>query len=393
MLQLHGVHKIYAVRGEPVAALRGVDLTIAGGVLTAVLGPSGSGKSTLLRVVAGFERPDRGAVLLAGRVLAGPGHFVRPERRGIGIVPQDGALFPHLDVAQNIGFGLIDSPWDRWGRARRHARAARIAELLELVGLPGYGRRRVDELSGGQQQRVALARALAPRPRVVLLDEPFSAIDAALRMALGTEVRDLLRRLAVTAVLVTHDRQEALSLADRVVVMRDGRIAQSGTPRQVYEQPADAQTARFVGDAMVWPGRVVGRADGQPLVACPFGTVPARSGAGGPGPDPAPGTACRVLIRPEQLVLRDATGGPGAPGQVVGTEYFGHDAMVTLRLAGRCVPAEGDGAAEDDAPRDPASPGGGVAATVRVRTPGVGLADLAGRPVRITVAGQVLLLG
>ncbi|HEX5495729.1 MAG TPA: ATP-binding cassette domain-containing protein, partial [Mycobacteriales bacterium] len=203
MLSLRGVEKSFPVRGGTVRALRDVDLEIGSGGLTAILGASGSGKTTLLRVVAGFDRPERGRVALDGVALVGDGVCVRPERRGIGIVPQDGALFPHVDVAGNIAFGLRGRPGGRPG-IRRRSRAERVGELLEMVGLAGYQRRRPDELSGGQQQRVALARALAPEPRVVLLDEPFSAIDAALRTELGVEVRDLLRRLETTAVLVTH---------------------------------------------------------------------------------------------------------------------------------------------------------------------------------------------
>ncbi|HEY9473499.1 MAG TPA: ABC transporter ATP-binding protein [Mycobacteriales bacterium] len=325
MLRLTGVEKIFPVSGGRVQALAHVDLDIESGGLTAILGASGCGKTTLLRVVAGFERPERGEVTLDGRTLVGPGVFVRPERRGVGIVPQDGALFPHVDVAGNVGFGLRSGsgPDRRPGAGRRRARAERVSELLEMVGLAGYERRRPDELSGGQQQRVALARALAPSPGVVLLDEPFSAIDAALRSELGIEVRDLLRRLRTTAVLVTHDQQEALSLADAVAVMRDGRVVQVGSPTEVYDCPVDAFTADFVGDAVILGGQVVAHDDGVCTVDCPLGPVTA------PVSELHPlGARCAVLVRPENLAL-----GEGAvPARVVTTGYFGHELLVTLRL-------------------------------------------------------------
>ncbi|HEY9388410.1 MAG TPA: ABC transporter ATP-binding protein [Mycobacteriales bacterium] len=331
MLRLTGVEKTFPVSGSRVRALRGVDLEIASGGLTAILGASGCGKSTLLRVVAGFERPERGEVTLDSHTLVGPGVFVRPERRGIGIVPQDGALFPHVDVAGNVGFGLRSRthPDLRLGTRRRRARAERVSELLEMVGLAGYERRRPDELSGGQQQRVALARALAPSPGVVLLDEPFSAIDAALRSELGMEVRDLLRRLHTTAVLVTHDQQEALSLADAVAVMRDGRVVQVGSPADVYDHPVDAFTADFVGDAVILDGRVVAHDHGICTVDCPLGQVTASTSE-----LHQPGTRCAVLVRPENLALGEGT----VPARVRTTGYFGHELLVTLRLG-----PDGDG--------------------------------------------------
>ena len=357
MLRLLGIGKTFSARGVEVVALRDVDLQIKPAAMTAVLGPSGSGKSTLLRVIAGFERPDAGELRLGDRLLAGRGVFVRPERRGVGMVSQDGALFPHLDVAGNIGFGLVGVVADRLSPRRRKARAARIEQLLDMVGLGGYQRRRVDELSGGQQQRVALARALAPRPQIVLLDEPFSAIDAALRAELSVEVRDLLRGLGVTAVLVTHDQHEALSLADEVVVMREGRVVQIGTPRQVYERPADLDTARFVGEAVVLDGKVLSCADGHCRVDCALGELSAASTA-----RTTVGGACRVLIRPEALTVTDS----GVCAQVVSSEYYGHDAMTTLRLGP-----------------------GGSGPTVRLRSAEpVAAAD--GKPVRLGVVGPVL---
>lgn len=335
MLSLRGIEKSFRIRAGSVEALRDVDLDVAAGGMTAVLGESGCGKTTLLRVVAGFERPERGQVELAGRTLVGGTVFVRPERRGIGIVPQDGALFPHVDVAGNVGFGMRSARAGAGlGRARRRARAERVGELLELVGLAGYQRRRPDELSGGQQQRVALARALAPNPAVVLLDEPFSALDAGLRADLGMEVRDLLRRLETTAVLVTHDQSEALSLADTVAVMRAGRVVQVGPPSQVYDRPADATTARFVGEAVILDGRVTERGPDTATVDCALGRVAASAAQ-----PPPVGAACAVVIRPENLALdQDGHPGPGGdhgdavPARVETTGYFGHQVLVTVRL-------------------------------------------------------------
>jgi len=309
--------------GDAVVALDGLDLVVEAGELVAVLGPSGCGKSTLLRVIAGFERPDAGSVVVGGRAVAGPATFVAPERRRVGIVPQEQALFPHLSVAANVGYGL----------PRGDGRATRVAEMLELAGLSGLGRRMPHELSGGQQQRVALARALAPAPSVVLLDEPFANLDAALRVTLRAEVRDILRATGATALIVTHDQEEALSLAGTVAVMRAGRVVQAGSPDQVYRRPADLWVAEFVGDANV----VEGRAAGPGTVSCALGVLACAS-----GPDEG---AVKVVIRPEQLRLGPLGGvpasgvaGPSGPLSGVGAvvadrQYFGHDALVRVVLA------------------------------------------------------------
>ncbi len=322
MLTVSGVSKTYAARPHPVHALEQVDLTVVDGSFTAVLGASGCGKTTLLRVIAGFDRPDQGEVRLADRLLTGQSTHVPPERRGIGIVPQEGALFPHLDVAQNVGFGLGRNHLRSLsGRARRN-RAARIDEMLELVGLAGYGKRRPDELSGGQQQRVALARALAPGPEVVLLDEPFSSLDADLRAELRVEVRDLLRRVGTTAVLVTHDQDEALSLADHIAVMRNGKIVQVDSPHGVYGAPNDPHIAEFIGDAVLLPARMVVGRTPAPCVDCALGRI------GLLGTCALTGEDCMVMLRPEQLELSDS----GTPAQVVSTVFYGHDGIVRLRL-------------------------------------------------------------
>ena len=230
-----------------VTALADFTLEVEAGELCAVLGPSGSGKTTALRLIAGFERPDEGVLELFGERVAGGRTFVPPERRGVGMVFQDYALFPHLTVAENVAYGL------RRGLNGRE-REARIGEVLTLTGLDGLGGRSVHELSGGEQQRAALARALAPRPRLLLLDEPFSNLDAALRGRVRGEVREIVRRAGITTILVTHDQEEALSIADRVAFIWRGRVEQSGTPEDIYLRPATLRVAESVGDAMVAAG-------------------------------------------------------------------------------------------------------------------------------------------
>ncbi|MGH3627520.1 MAG: ABC transporter ATP-binding protein, partial [Sciscionella sp.] len=240
--------------------LAGVDLRVPSGALTAILGPSGCGKTTLLRLVAGFDAPDSGMIAIGERVVCDGGRGLPPERRGIGYVAQEGALFPHLSVAANITFGL----------PRRARRAhERVAELLERVGMDAsHADRQPHQLSGGQQQRVALARALAPEPALVLLDEPFSALDAGLRAETRLAVVQALAASATTTVLVTHDQSEALSVAHRVALMRDGRIVQAGSPAEMYGSPADAGVADFVGEAVVLPAEVT-----EGSARCALGTV------------------------------------------------------------------------------------------------------------------------
>lgn len=337
--RLRGLTRTFAGRSGAVYALRGVDLDVPQGSFTVVVGPSGCGKTTLLRILAGFERPDSGDVWLGERHLAGSGVFVRPERRRVGIVTQEGSLFPHLSVAANIAYGLADSRWTRNGRQRRHER---VEELLELVGLAGYGSRLPSELSGGEQQRIALARALAPRPDAVLLDEPFSALDARLRIGLREEVRDLLARLGTTTVLVTHDQNEALSLADRVAVMRAGRVVQEGPPAEVYAAPIDLESAAFLGETVEINCRLLNEDDDCCCVDSILGTLQVRTTAVHPH---AQGNV--LLLRPEQLEI----GTTGTDARVVGVQFFGHQALVRLqlddhtpvlvRLQGDCVPSVG----------------------------------------------------
>jgi iron(III) transport system ATP-binding protein len=312
--------------GTPV--LQGVSLEVPAGSLTAVLGLSGCGKTTLLRVIAGFERAERGALTLAGRTLDDGRTYLAPEKRSIGYVPQEGALFPHLSVEQNVGFGL----------ARRERRGAAVAELLEMVGITQLARRLPHELSGGEQQRVALARALARRPQALLLDEPFSSLDASLRTQVREEVHALLREQGVTTVLVTHDQEEALSLADSVAVLRDGTIIQHGAPAELYERPRDERLARFLGAVNVLDAEFE---RGSALTA--LGALELR-GEPLDGASPAAGV---VMIRPEQLEVRaldtdadDGELGARVAGRVQQCRYYGHDALLEIR------PEQPDGAAE-----------------------------------------------
>jgi thiamine transport system ATP-binding protein len=235
-----------SVRYGAVTAVSDVDLTVADGEVVALLGPSGCGKSTLLRTVAGLERPSAGSVTWDDEDLSG----VPVHRRGFGLVFQDGQLFPHRDVAGNVAFGM------RMHKVEAETRHKRVAELLELVGLGGYQKRRVTELSGGEQQRVALARALAPQPRLLLLDEPLSALDRALREQLAVDLARLLREAGATALVVTHDHDEAFTLADRVAVMRAGRVRQVGPPTEVWSSPVDVDTAKFLGCNKILPADV-----------------------------------------------------------------------------------------------------------------------------------------
>ena len=245
--------------------LESVDLEAEPGATLVVAGPSGCGKTTLLRCLAGLHRPDAGTVRIDTVVVDGPGVQVPAERRGIGLVFQDGAIFPHLDVAANVAFGL----------PRAERTGPRVAEALELVGLGGLASRMPDQLSGGQRQRVALARALAPRPTLLLLDEPFSNLDAPMRAELRGEVGDLLASLGTTSILVTHDRDEAFALGDRMVLLRDGRVVASGTPAGLYRDPPDEWTARFLGEVNVGADGSMVRPEDLDLVPGDAGVVTA----------------------------------------------------------------------------------------------------------------------
>jgi iron(III) transport system ATP-binding protein len=327
-------------RFGPVRAVDGVDLEVPTGSFTSLLGPSGCGKTTLLRIIAGLERPDAGTVEIDGRPVDGPGLSVAPEQRGVGMVFQAHALFPHLDVGRNVAFGLRDLD-----RARR---AERVAEVLELVGLFGLEQRMPSELSGGQQQRVALARALAPRPSLLLLDEPFSSLDAALRASVREEVRSILHDAGQTALLVTHDQEEALSITDRVAVMFDGRLHQLADPETLYREPATREVAAFVGDADL----VHGARAASFMVDTPLGRL-ATVG-------PVESDEVTVVVRPENVTLRAAEDGGATVRHVT---FFGHDALVAVVL--------------DDG------------TTLRSRS-GPGAALVRGDRVRMTVTGPVV---
>jgi iron(III) transport system ATP-binding protein len=283
------------------------------GRVVALLGPSGCGKTTLLRCIAGLERPEAGEVRLDGRLLTGPGSFVPPERRRVGMVFQDGALFPHLSVAGNVGYGLSRAERRR-GRLAKH-QPPRVAEALALVDLAGFGERMPAGLSGGQAQRVALARALVTRPSVLLLDEPFSNLDTILRVQVRAEVQRLLADLGVTAIFVTHDQEEAFVVGDQVAVMLGGRVVQQAAPAELYRAPASRAVAAFLGDANLVPGvAAAGLADTA------IGRVPLRDGPAG---------EVDVLLRPEQLRVS-----AGRAATVDSVQYFGHDAVYTARLPG-----------------------------------------------------------
>jgi iron(III) transport system ATP-binding protein len=280
-------------------------------------------------VIAGFERADQGTVAIGGKTVDGAGGFVAPEYRRIGYVPQEGSLFPHLTVERNIAFGLAR-------RDRRHSR--RVAELMEMVSLAGLGRRYPHQLSGGQQQRVALARALAIGPDIVLLDEPFSSLDASLRASVRADVRRVLGDSGTTTLLVTHDQDEALSLADRVAVIHGGLIGQYDTPERLYRRPSDPSLARSLGEANLIPGSLM---VGARTVATALGELPLEEGLGTSLDATAP---LVVLVRPEQVELSPDPGPGELAGRVVDCEYYGHDTVI--RVLADSQPAQ-EGAAGD----------------------------------------------
>ncbi|MGZ8802758.1 MAG: ABC transporter ATP-binding protein [Mycobacterium sp.] len=320
--------------------LSGVNLDIPEGTITAVLGPSGCGKTTLLRILAGFEDPDAGTVRIAGETVAGGVTTVPVHRRRVGLMPQEGALFPHLSVGENIAFGMH--------RATRREAHARVAHWLAVVGLDGLADARPHEISGGQQQRVALARALAAQPRVLLLDEPFAALDAGLRVRVREDIAAILRDAGTTALLVTHDQSEALSLPDSVALLIDGTIAQHGTPADLYARPVSLTSARFIGATVELAG-----ISSAGTVHTALGPLRARL--------PVADGPAVVVLRPEQL--RFGAGSTGAAAHVTACRFYGADTVVHVELS--------DGSA------------------VQLRSPGeTGLAS--GSAVTVEVAGDVL---
>lgn len=304
-------HVRHGFGGGPLV-IRDLSLQLARGSIACLLGPSGCGKTTVLRAIAGFETLQGGRIVLDGRVVSAPGASVAPERRRVGMVFQDYALFPHLDVARNVAFGLP--------RSNAEARRARTAEVLALVGLEGQGGRYPHELSGGQQQRVALARALAPRPELLLLDEPFSNLDVDLRERLGHEVRAIIKAQGTTAILVTHDQHEAFAMADEIGVMHEGAIAQWGTPHRLYHQPATRFVAGFIGQGVLMPGIVVGAT----AVQLELGTLRSREPLGGPQ-----GAEVDVLIRPDDILHDDVS---PLRAEVLHKAFRGAEILYTLRL-------------------------------------------------------------
>ena len=321
-LSAQGISKTF---GDTLA-VRELSFEVERGEIVALLGPSGCGKSTTLRLLAGFERPDRGAVQINGDVVVDSDVWRPPERRRIGMVPQDFALFPHLSVGENVAFGLPNGHHSWWTRPLRRLRGnvvpTRVGEMLELVGLEGFSERFPHELSGGEAQRVALARALAPQPAAVLLDEPFSNLDQNLRASLRLAMRNILKAADTAAVFVTHDREEALSLADRVAVMHDGRIEQIGAPDDIYYRPETRFIGTFVGDANIVPGEKVG---GGAQTEIGFVVL------SNPGTDTA-GEAVDILLRPEQLALKPCQDDGPDCANVISSEYYGHDQVVRVRL-------------------------------------------------------------
>lgn len=306
MIRLEQVCKSY---DRQVQAVSGLDLCIERGMLVALLGPSGCGKTTTLRLLAGLEQPDQGRIWLAGQYIAAPHVWVAPEHRQIGMVFQDYALFPHLSIGDNIAFPLTQQP--------PATRRQRIHELLDMVGLAGMERRYPHQLSGGQQQRVALARALAANPLVVLLDEPFSNLDAALRKSTRSEVRRILKQSGTTTLFVTHDQEEAFTVADRVVVMFHGKIAQVGTPRQIYLQPATRQVASFVGEASFLPATAHGSTASTVL-----GTVPLATPLHG---------AIETLVRPEAVQVQQVAADEVGHGVIERVEFSGAHQSLSVR--------------------------------------------------------------
>lgn len=317
------------------SVLTDVSFGVTDGSLLTILGASGGGKTTLLRLIAGFETLDAGSIVMNGREVSSNYMSVPPEKRNVGFVPQESALFPHLCAKKNIGYGL--------SHLNSKARNDRIGELLDLIGMSELGDAMPDKLSGGQRQRVAIARALAPNPDILLLDEPFAALDAQLRSRLRDDVRAILSKAKATAILVTHDQEEALSIADQVAILRDGTVAQIGSPRSIYSQPIDVELAKFLGDAVVVSGVIQN------------GKVSTQLGDLIPIVSHAEGLVGQVAIRPENLYLQPD---PKGLATVTARQYFGHDALVEVETAAGIVKARTSG---------PISPEIGMRVTVWVR--------------------------
>jgi len=321
-LQVEEIGVNFGTQQRPHWVLDGLSFSLAPGEIGCLLGESGCGKSTALRTIAGFVEPACGRIVVGGQTMAGPGVWVEPESRHTGVVFQDYALFPHLDVAANVGFGL-----KKHGRSTR---SQRVQEMLALVGLEELGRRYPHELSGGQQQRVALARALAPSPALLLLDEPFSNLDPDLRERLAFDLRELLKKAGTTALLVTHDQYEAFALADSVGMMSAGRVVQWDSPYELYHRPSSREVADFVGLGAFLPGRVMERPEG-PVIRIELGDLPIRTDdeqqAAAAMADA--GGAVTVLLRPDDVVHDDSS---PVQATVLRKAFRGAQFLYTLRL-------------------------------------------------------------
>ena len=330
-LALSGLSKSFG--SKPV--LQNLSLEIANGEFVAVLGSSGSGKTTLLRLIAGFDDPDSGEISISGKLVASKNVFVAAEARKVGYVPQDAALFPHLSVFENVAFGLKG--------LSKAARVDRVRELLKLVSMESFENQSATELSGGQKHRVALARALAPEPELVLLDEPFAALDAELRARIREEIKQVLDKVSSTTILVTHDQEEALSIADRVALLRDGNFAQVGNPREIYSAPVDLGVATFLGDSVIVDGVIE-----SGKVSTSLGQLTLLNSA-------KEASRGKVAIRPENFYLQPDLNGDSI---VVGRQFFGHDAVVEVKTPNQLIRARSSG---------PFAPEVGMKVTVWVR--------------------------
>lgn len=315
--------------------LNGLSLDVVDGEFVAVLGSSGSGKTTLLRLIAGFDDPDSGEIAIAGKLVAGKGVFVAADKRRVGYVPQDAALFPHLSVFENVAFGLKG--------VSKQARTDRVRALLKLVSMEAFENQSSTSLSGGQKHRIALARALAPEPELLLLDEPFAALDAELRTRIREEIKQVLERVSATTILVTHDQEEALSIADKVALLRNGSFAQVGNPREIYSAPVDLGVATFLGDSVIVDGVIEGG-----KVKTSLGQLTLLNSA-------TEGSKGKVAIRPENFYLQPDLKGNST---VISRQFFGHDAVVEVKTPEQLIRARSSG---------PFAPEVGMKVTVWVR--------------------------
>lgn len=331
ILALNNVSKSFGSQ----KVLNGLSLEVADGEFVAVLGSSGSGKTTLLRLIAGFDDPDTGEISIAGKLVAGKNVFVPAEARKVGYVPQDAALFPHLSVFDNVAFGLKG--------LTKTARTDRVRSLLKLVSMEAFENQNSTALSGGQKHRIALARALAPEPELILLDEPFAALDAELRSRIRDEIKQVLDKVSSTTILVTHDQEEALSIADRVALLRDGNFAQVGNPREIYSAPVDLGVATFLGDSVIVDGVIE-----SGKVRTSLGQLTLLNSA-------KEASRGKVAIRPENFYLQPDLNGDSI---VVGRQFFGHDAVVEVKTPDQLIRARSSG---------PFAPEVGMKVTVWVR--------------------------